>query len=355
MTLPAWNRPFSDEELIEFGETNPPLDLHSPELDGGPPTPHFRAHWDDEVEGQEPPEDLIAGLLSIGALGVVFGPPESFKTFFTVALGFSVVTKTPFYGRAVRGGFVVYVAGEGGARLGARITAWKAANLFEGRAGVLVIEEPVRLLDRSEVARFLADLARYPEPPVLIIFDTLALCMPGSDEGTADMSAAVEALRHIRQQTGATVAAVHHTPVADPTRERGAGNLRGGVETVIALKRDGSMVTVSCEKQRDAAHFEPFTLEAISAVDSLVLVTPQTPNRVSTLFPADPRFKLLQMLHDCSANGEGLSTSKWLKASKLPESSFYALRKKLIALGYVACAGTRKPNIVTPLGEAALL
>jgi hypothetical protein len=167
------------------------------------------------------------------------------------------------------------------------------------------------------------------------------------------MSTAVEAMRHIRRQTSATVVAVHHTRL-DGDRERGATPLRAGVETMMSLKREGRCLTISCEKQKDAPHFEPFTLELVEVQRSCALVTAQNRDAVTALFPSDPRYKALRILHD-SALADGLSTTAWLKASEMKERTFYKARKELVALGYVdATRGRGGLNRITPSGEEAV-
>jgi hypothetical protein len=218
---------------------------------------------------------------------------------------------------------------------------------------VYFLDEPVQLLEPNVVATFLAAVDTLPSRPQLIVLDTLALCMAGSDEGTGDMSTAIEAMRFIRRQTGATIVAQHHTRL-DAERERGSTNLRGGVETMISLKREGQSITVACEKQKDAAKFSPLTLELIEVRDSCALITAQTGDAVSVLFPSDPRHQALRILHESSL-ADGLSTTAWLKASGMKDRTFYKARKQLVTMGYVDSAkGRGGMNRVTGQGELAL-
>lgn len=321
------------------------------ELSAHPPS-RDRFHFRDDVaiENLSPPESLADDHVPKGGFCVVYAPPEHLKTFFLLALAFSVATGIPFFGRKVKRGLVVYVAAEGSAGLPVRVGAWKQSNEFYDKAGVYFLTEPVQLLDAPAVGTFLAALDTLPEPPVLIIFDTLHRCMAGADENSAkDMGIAIQAIDVIRNATKAAVVVAHHTP-RDSDRERGSTSLRGAADTMVLLKREDRRLTVTCEKQKEAEHFKPYALELIDVEASCALITAKNSDAVSHLMPGDPRHKALSILHD-SSMADGLSTSAWLKATEMKERTFYNARKFLVANGYVDAAPRKgAPNIITPLG-----
>jgi hypothetical protein len=308
---------------------------------------------DEAIERLPPPEWLVEDLLPARSICVLYGPPESAKTFFTLGLALSVASGRRFFGRPVHQGTTIYVAAEGSAGLPVRVEAWKHSHEFFGKAGVQFLTEPVHLLEAGDVGTFLASIDTLDKPPVLIVFDTLHWCMAGGDENSAkDMGIAMNALGQIRHSTGATILVIHH-PRIDGERERGSGSLRGDSDAMLALKREGDRVTVSCEKQKDAVHFSPFTLELAKVQRSCTLITAGDGSAVTTLLPGDPKYIALRLLHESTAEGEGLSTSTWLKATGMKERTFYAARKHLITLGCVESAGRKKgaPNVITPKGE----
>jgi hypothetical protein len=314
-----------------------------------------RFHFIDDaaIERLPPPEWLIDDLLPARALGVLYAPPESAKTFFSLGLALTVASGKEFFGRRVKRGSVVYVAAEGSSGLPVRVNAWKHSQEFFGVAGVQFLTEPVQLLDAGDVGTFLASIDTLSAAPALIVIDTLHWCMAGGDENSAkDMGIALHALGELRRATNATILAVHHTRV-DGERERGSTSLRGAADAMLALKREGDRVTVTCEKQKDAPHFAPFTLELAKVQRSCALITAGEGSAVTALIPGDPRHAALRLLHDSTVEGEGLSTSVWLKASGMKDRTFYAARKQLITLGCVESAGRKKgaPNTITAKGK----
>jgi hypothetical protein len=313
-----------------------------------------RFHFIDDVaiERLPPPEWIIENILPARGLGVVYAPPESVKTFFVLGLALSIGSDRAFFGHRVKQGSAIYVAAEGSSGLPVRVGAWKHSNELYGAAGVHFLTEPVQLLEAADVGTFLASVDTLQTQPSLIVFDTLHLCMAGGDENSArDMGMAIHALGEIRRATNATILVVHHTRM-DGERERGSTSLRGAADVMIALKREGDRVTVSCEKQKDSPHFAPFVLELLQVEQSCALIAAKTGLAVTALLPGDPRHAALRSLHESSADSEGLSTTTWLKVSGLKERDFYRVRKQLVALDCVEAAGGKRgaPNKLTPKG-----
>jgi hypothetical protein len=59
------------------------------------------------------PEWRVQGILSVGALTMLYAPQEQAKTFLGLDIALSVASGTLFHGRKVREGPVVYILGEG--------------------------------------------------------------------------------------------------------------------------------------------------------------------------------------------------------------------------------------------------
>jgi AAA domain len=81
-----------------------------------------------------------------------------------------------------------------------------------------------------------------------VIIDTVARALAGGDENSpADMGAFVKNCDQIRTMTGAHLAAVHHTPKANPRVMRGHGSLLGAVDTEMQINQG----VLTCTNQRD--------------------------------------------------------------------------------------------------------
>jgi hypothetical protein len=213
-----------------------------------------------QLVAQDPPEVLIGDLLYRSTLAVLFGLPGSYKTFTALDWALCVAAGLPWQAREVRGGGVLYVAAEGSAGLGQRIEAWvegfaagipERFRVYPGAVNLLVPEE------RDTLAAWAA-----ANRPALIVLDTLARSMVGGDENSArDMGQVIDSADLIRRASAATVLGIHHT-TKDGTSIRGSSALQGAADTLIEAKADGRVVTLRCEKQKDATPFEPVRLRA---------------------------------------------------------------------------------------------
>ena len=185
------------------------------------------------------------------------------------------------------------------------------------------------------VSTFIRELkAAVPEPPSLVIFDTLARCMAGGDENSAkDMGLLIAGADRIRAELGCAVLLVHHTNKSGES-ERGSTALRGGVDTLLKLKKnDEGTLTLECEKQKDAAPFGPIHLQLKPHLNSAVL-TVISSMAVGTggLPPAALETLALLSSH---ATPEGLSPTRWMAVSQKSDRTFFRHLKQITDGGYV--------------------
>jgi hypothetical protein len=200
----------------------------------------------------QPPALLVEDLLYLDTVAVIFGPSGGGKTFLALDLAWCVAGALPWQGRAVHGGQVLYVLGEGRGGIGQRAKAWKQAFGADDPAGFRLYPDSVSLLDPDHVRGVAAWAAE--RRPVLVVLDTLARAMPGGDENTArDMGAAIAGADAIRRASGACVLLVHHTG-KDGLMERGSSALRAAADTVLPVKASGGVITIGGAetKQKDA-------------------------------------------------------------------------------------------------------
>jgi len=346
----------AERELREIARTLPrPGDQPSPSApsdESEAPRARFSFRDDAEIEAMEPPEWLWDGAIPEGALLEVHAPPESAKSFLTLGLALSIGTGRPYLGREVKQGRAVIVAAEGSAGLGRRTSAWKQHEEFYATAGVYFLTEPLVLLNRLDVSAFIKAVQLLGDDIRLIVLDTFALCLVGGDENSAkDVGQAVAAMDAIRRATGATVAAVHHVN-AGGERERGSTALRGAMDTMLELKREGNRITLICSKQKDAAKFEPLALDFVAVDESMVLITAKNGMAATSLLPGSVAVTALRSLSD-SALEDGISATTWLKVSGLTERTFYRCRTGLVLQGYVDRVA-RSKYVITEKGKEAL-
>ena len=307
-----------------------------------------------ELRKRPAPKWLIQRFLVQRATSLFTADSGSYKSFVALHIAYCVAHAMDFFGRGVRSGAVVYVAGEGGDGIRARSMAWDAHHKRDAPANLFVWENAVQVARGGDVTDFLDELEAAGVQPALIIFDTLNRCAEGLEENSAkDMGLFCAGLERVKRATGAHVCVVHHNNAGG--KSRGSTALPGAFETRFSAERDGSIVTMRCQKQKDGApEFEPFALEAISVeigetdeygdpITSLVLkksdVIPKSEKSENGHSTAKERtcaaiLEKLKELRD-KANGGEVTKLEWMeattKAGICNRSTFYQRVKEMEA------------------------
>ncbi len=217
-------------------------------LRDAPPVSFIAELLDDEgLDSIPQPAPLVDGWLWADSFARLIGAPGEGKSFILIDLACCVSTGTPWHGRDVTQGRVVYVIAEGASGLGARRRAWCQRHQLE-RSGVMFVPRPVQITG-GEWPAFIRDMAELA--PSLIIIDTQARATVGVNENDAtEMGSVVAALGDLRAATAACVLLAHHT------NERGGGRgstaVFGALDTELSARRVGTTVTLRNPKQKDA-------------------------------------------------------------------------------------------------------
>jgi len=269
-----------DDALPEYWHSEQSKRLLDPEAEDRMPT--FRRLRVSDIQHLPDPQWLVDGLLPEDSFTVVFGAPGSTKSFLALDVACCVATGTPWQGKTVRPGQVMYCVGEGLRGMKWRIESWILAHpdadtdLLE--ENLVIIEDVPRLLEKTQAATLLNTALEMVEetpavPLQLFIIDTLARSLVGGDENSAqDVGLAIDACEKVRKATGATALVVHHTGV-DGTRERGSTALRGAADTSIAVTHDelSRVTTVAVKKVKDSEGGGNFRLALSKYGHSVVL------------------------------------------------------------------------------------
>ncbi|MCB2216240.1 MAG: AAA family ATPase [Desulfobulbaceae bacterium] len=214
----------------------------------------------------KPIEWLVTGFLEAGVLAVLFGDPETFKSFIAIDFACSITTHYPWHRHFTKKGPVFIIIGEGQGGYGRRLAAWQKGNMrsLEG-APIFVSTVPAQILDESsarEVSAALKVMREQHGEPVLLIIDTLARNFgPGDENSTGDMT---KFINHLDRYIGNsfTRLLIHHSGLGDKTRGRGSSVLKGAVDVEMkTTRRDDGTVELSCTKMKDAPPFPPITFK----------------------------------------------------------------------------------------------
>ena len=292
-------------ETVEFDRPEPPPHAEPPdywqgEPDDGPPseTPGFigvgagaqhqqatGAHLKAEQPARVLPtilfadaapsldaDDFLEGVLTRGAMSVIYGESNSGKTFFALDLALHVAAGRQWRDREADQGFVLYLALEGSQAILNRVAAFKAEHGFEDTSLPFAIAPVgVNLLDpEADAGAVIATIKALGETmavkPILIVVDTLARAMAGGNENASeDMGALVINGDSIRRESGAHVMWIHHSGKDAAKGARGHSSLRAATDTEIEVVAEEGARTATVTKQRDmeCAGAFGFTLKVV--------------------------------------------------------------------------------------------
>ena len=243
-------------------------DSIAPPLPSSPPPPPSRVRLTraDQIE-MRPPHWLLRGMLERDTFALIFGDPGCGKSFLAIDWACRIATGTSWRGHPVKGGPVVYVAGEGQQGFGRRIRAWSERHGV-GLAGVpLYLAPAVAIPEPTDMVSLITAIETgiaVVGKPVMIVFDTLALCFGGGDENsTQDMSKFVTACDAIRQRYACTILIVHHTGHGDKSRARGAIALKAALDAEYRLANENGML-LTATKMKDAETPLPLGLRLVT-------------------------------------------------------------------------------------------
>ena len=244
-----------------------------------------------------PPQNwLVRGLIVQGTVSLLYGAPRSFKSFVLLDLVLRSASGMSWHERRTATRPVIYVASEGSAGLGFRMKTW---SVMHRRAlsdlPVMIVGEPVNLMDTLSVTDFITDAQRLGYEQPIVCVDTLAASMAGGDEDRArDMVIAINALYRIRDALDGTIVAVHHTGKDQSRGPRGSSSAVGNADCIIRCTREGdtNRGTLRLEKQKDGEdgatfHFRAEVIEQVDLVpgegirSGLVTVAGENANQLS--------------------------------------------------------------------------
>lgn len=224
-----------------------------------PPADDWLTPADEFCSQPKPIQWLIKGFMQREALHMIHGPSGGGKTFFVldqmlhVAAGFD-----DWHGQKVRGGPVVYLAGEGHHGLRGRIAAWKqrnghpSLNMWLSKAGT-------DLNTPEGYSKARSALLALPECPSVIVVDTLHRFLDGDENSAKDAKTMLDACGSLQNEFGCGIILVHHTGVSDEAqhRARGSSAWRGALDIEISVVPGGEdkPMEIVCRKMKDG---EPF-------------------------------------------------------------------------------------------------
>lgn len=207
---------------------------------------------------------LIKGVMPTKGVGFTAGASGAAKTFLCLdmALGLASGIGKVLDRKAKRCG-VIYIAAEDFEGCKGRVAAWRIEHKQPENLPFEMIGGGVNLLDLScvdDLCRALSDAAsRFADAGVrlgLVVVDTMARCLPGADENSAEhMSLAVGALEAMAVCSGAFVMAVaHHGKSGTSGGIRGWSGMNAASDMTLTVERDENdpeLRVMTCSKVKN--------------------------------------------------------------------------------------------------------
>jgi hypothetical protein len=317
-----------------------------------------------EVLNFPSPQWRIHGLLPTGGFSMLFAPQEQGKTFFALDIALSVASGLDFHGRRVKQGPVVYVLGEGRGGLKKRVMAWLREHRLNDVPDAFFVLEAVQFHSSEDVATLRNQIEATGEKPAMVVIDTFARCAVGIEENDAtEMGQWIDAIRQLQEDIHVDILALHHATKSKGRKrpsERGSSAFIGATDTAIRLTRKDDLISVSCEKQKDAEHFDSFALhlkvvplgtnENGEQMDSCVLVgSDDNP-------PCDDltRDHVVLLATLAEFPNQTAQRGAWREKTELAERTFDRRREELLEQNYIAEGSRRGTYAITPKGTLAI-
>lgn len=210
----------------------------------------------DLPEDYTPPDELIEGVLTVGAGSVIYGDSNSGKTFMVIDMACAIARGVPWMGRQVEQGLVVYVAAESPASVKGRLQAYQIHHGVKV-PNFAIVTAPVNLhnneIDTEALILAIKQVERLAgKPAKLVVGDTLARLSAGANENSGeDMGLVVQRFDRIRAETGAHFLLIHHSGKDAAKGARGHSSLRAAVDTEIEVQETPAGRCAEVMKQRD--------------------------------------------------------------------------------------------------------
>lgn len=272
------------------------------------------------------------------SIGVLVAPPKTGKSFLALSWTLAIANGSEWIGHQVEGGPAVYLTGgEGLAGWRKRIRAAKKhMGIDRTRYGFYLLKKMIDLRAPTAVDMIADKFQEKGIRPRIIVVDTLARHMPGSDELAKDMGAVLGNCSRLLELTDrGTVLVIHHPKKEDSEDPRGSGTLDGHADYSMVLKRfagTGQMI-LKARYFKDFDEFEPIRLklQSVRLDDGAAVPVVVEGDPVK---PPETGEKEDQIIR-CLVDYPGSSFGEIQHATGIPKSTLSRLLKKLTDVGLV--------------------
>lgn len=206
----------------------------------------------------------IKDIWERGTLVSMFGETGAGKTFQAIDMVMAIASDTPWCGRKVHCGGVVYIAGEDATGVVNRLKAYCRVHDEAERAAFGVIEHPLDVPDNRAVDALVeASRALFGQATELVVIDTGDSCFGDADDSKpVDMRRFVDACKGIRDALECTVLILMHPGHENSERERGGSNFKAAMDARYRVRAQGeNQQVLECLKMKNGPLPDPMVFE----------------------------------------------------------------------------------------------
>lgn len=199
---------------------------------------------------------LVEDLIPLQSVGMVFGASGLGKSHIMLSMALNVALGQTWFGKEVEQGRVAILVGEGSGGIRKRLTAIAKQHelTIDYHTPISFSEMPIGIDTQQGYDNLVGVLDQLPEPPRLIIVDTLSRHIAESKENdNGDMAKFINQLDRLKHRYDATVIFVHHTGKGEQETARGAYALKANIDFSFSVKGADKpkLISLECDKMKD--------------------------------------------------------------------------------------------------------
>lgn len=198
---------------------------------------------------------LVKGLVPEDSMGMIFGASGTYKSFIAIDLAMHIAHGMDWAGLRTKQGPVAYIAAEGGAGISRRLDAWCDQFGLVETNNLHICITPFLLTAQDEMAHLKAAIAKFPEPPSVVIIDTLSQTFSGDENSSSDIGTYLRMINsEIRAAFNCTVIVIHHTGHSAAERPRGSSAITANLDFILGVFKpdpEASRAKVGVHKMKD--------------------------------------------------------------------------------------------------------
>lgn len=229
--------------------------------------------FDNPDKQYAPQEWLVEDMFPARSLNAIVGVSDSFKSFLAIHLACCIATGTPFFGKDVQQGPILFLAPEGGEGVPKRREAWKIEHGWQDCYVPFFTRSASFSFSDEDDLQFLRNKLNVASQfaPKAVFFDTLGQSLGSYDENSAkDINRVARYLNDLKSEFNCSFFWVDHAGY-EAKRSRGSSAKFGALDTEFFVSRTGDELKVQNTKMKDADKCAVLYLQSEQLHGSLIL------------------------------------------------------------------------------------